>query len=84
MAVNDFQTGTFTQNIVAKYMTAPGSYTTLATLPQAVPLKTAPTAYTEMYLGEFTLANYGTLEMQLTASGTNPLVLDYLRLVPVP
>jgi uncharacterized surface protein with fasciclin (FAS1) repeats len=83
-AVNDFQTGTFTQNIVPKYFVAPSTYTTLATLAHAVPLYTATGAYNEVLLGEFTNNNFGTLEIQLTATATNPIVLDYMRLVPVP
>lgn len=83
-AVNDFQTGTFTQNIIPKYFVAPSTYTTLATLSHAVPLSTAAGAYNELLLGEFTVTNYGTLEIQLTANATNPIVLDYMRLVPVP
>lgn len=83
-AVNDFQTGTFAQSIVAKLFVAPATYTTAATLNHAVPLYTASGAYNEILLGEFTLTNYGTLEIQLTSTATNPIVLDYLRLVPVP
>jgi hypothetical protein len=83
-AVNDFQNGNFTENIVAKFLEPPSTYTTLATLPYAVPQYTAAGAYNERLLGEITLANYGTLEIQLTSTGTNPIVLDYLRLVPVP
>ena len=82
--VNDFQTGAFTQSIVPKYYVAPSTYTTLATLNHAVPLSTAAGAYNELLLGEFTVTNYGTLEIQLTANATNPIVLDYMRLVPVP
>jgi hypothetical protein len=82
--VNDFQTGAFTQAIVPKYYVAPSTYTTLATLTHTVPLSTAAGAYNELLLGEFTVTNYGTLEIQLTANATNPIVLDYMRLVPVP
>jgi len=83
LGVNDFQSAAFSQNIVVKSFNN-GVYTTLATLAHAVPLSTAAGAYTEKLLGEFTNTSYGTLEIQLTASGTNPLVLDYLRIVPVP
>jgi uncharacterized surface protein with fasciclin (FAS1) repeats len=81
-AVNDFQAAAFSQNIVITYLTPPSTYTTLATLPFAVPLSTALGAYLERDLGFVTVTNYGTVEVQLTASGTNPIVLDYLRLVP--
>jgi uncharacterized surface protein with fasciclin (FAS1) repeats len=82
--VNDFQTGVFAQNIVPKSFVAPSTYTTLATLVHNVPLFSAVGAYNEILLGEFTVTNYGTLEIQLTATTTNPIVLDYIRLVPVP
>jgi uncharacterized surface protein with fasciclin (FAS1) repeats len=81
--VNDFQTGAFTQNIVVKSLNLPATYTTLATLAHPVPLNTAVGAYDEKLLGEFTVNNFGILEIQLTSTATNPLVLDYLRLVPV-
>ncbi|THU36060.1 fasciclin domain-containing protein [Niastella caeni] len=83
LGVNDFQGTTFNQSVVVKAVTGPTS-TTLATLTHAVPLSTAAGAFNEKLLGEFTSTSYGTLEIQLTASGTNPLVLDYLRIVPVP
>lgn len=57
----------------------------------AVPLYTATGAYTEVLLGSFTTNLYGILEFRLTSggttlgsSGTGPIVLDYLRIVPVP
>ena len=64
-------------------MTGP-TYTTLATLAHAVPLSTAAGAFNEKLLGEFISPIYSNIEIQLTASGTLPLVLDYLRIVPVP
>jgi uncharacterized surface protein with fasciclin (FAS1) repeats len=84
LGVNDFQSGAFTQNIVVKAITGPTTTTTLATLAHAVPLSTAAGAFNEKLLGEFTSTSFGSIEIQLTASGTNPLVLDYLRIVPVP
>jgi uncharacterized surface protein with fasciclin (FAS1) repeats len=83
LGVNDFQATTFNQNIVVKAVSGV-TYTTLATLPHAVPLSTAAGAFNERLLGEFTSPSYGNIEIQLTASGTLPLVLDYLRIVPVP
>jgi len=64
-------------------------------LSYAVPLKTAAGAYNEVLLGSFTSNLYGTLDLRLTSggtanppvlgsSGTGPIVLDYLRIVPVP
>lgn len=90
LGTNDFQTGAFTQTVVAKSYVPPATpgglptYTTLASLPHAVPLYTAAGAYNEINVGEFTPNNFGTLEIQMTSTGTNPIVLDYLRLVPVP
>lgn len=83
-AINDFQTTALTQSIVGKYLTPPSTYTTLATLSHAVPLYTAAGAYNEIYLGDIVMTKFGTLEIQLTAATTNPITLDYLRLVPVP
>jgi hypothetical protein len=83
-AVNDFQTGAVTESIVFKSFVPPATYTTITTLNYPVPLSTAAGAYNEVLLGEVTFTGYGTVEVQLTSSGTNPIVLDYLRLVPVP
>ena len=90
LGTNDFQTGTFTQNVIPKSYQPPATpggtptYTTLATLAHNVPLFTAAGAYNEINLGEFTVNNFGILEVQLTCTATNPIVMDYLRLVPVP
>jgi uncharacterized surface protein with fasciclin (FAS1) repeats len=45
--------------------------------------------YSEVYLGEYTVVNYGTTDVYLvsntsTANGLNTLILDYIKLVPVP
>lgn len=64
-------------------------------LSYAVPLKTAAGAYNEVFLGSFTSNLYGTLDLRLTSggtanppvlgsAGTGPMVLDYLRIVPIP
>ncbi len=45
----------------------------------ALPVKN----YTEQLLGEYTVTNYGTLNMFLVANGTNAMTLDYIKLVPV-
>lgn len=57
----------------------------------AVPLLTAAGAYNEVLLGTFTSNSYGILDFRLTSggttlgsAGTGPIVLDYLRIVPVP
>lgn len=79
-AVNDFQTGAVTDSIAAANLTG----TVFGTLPHVVPLYTATGAYNEVSLGQITVSSYGTLEIRLKAQGTNPIVLDYVRLVPVP
>lgn len=84
LGVNDFQAAALTQNIIPKYLSSANVYTTLATLSHIVPLFNAAGAYDEKLLGEFTITNFGTLEIQLTCLTTQPIVLDYLRLVPVP
>ena len=94
---NDFQTGTssanygaFSENVVIKYLASPAPVT-LATLPFAVPLAFNPppsgavnsVAYNEVLLGNLVVTNYGTVEIQLTASSSStPMVLDYVKLVP--
>lgn len=58
----------------------------------AVPASSAPGAYNEILLGTFTSNAFGILEFRLIAggttlngaAGTEPIILDYLRLVPVP
>jgi uncharacterized surface protein with fasciclin (FAS1) repeats len=75
VAVNDFQTGAFTQNLVI------GS-PVVKTLAYAVPLNTTAGSYNEVLLGDFTPDKVGVLDLFLTASGTSPLTLDYLRLEP--
>jgi hypothetical protein len=87
-AVNDFQAGAVLQNISASYL-ASSTYTLLGGLAYNVPLSTAPGAYNEVLLGQFTSTLFGTLEMRViqanaTGVATNtPSVLDYIRLVPV-
>ena len=94
-AVNDFQAANVFQRIVVNYFTPPSTYTAVATTPSplnyAVPLKTAVGAYNEVFLGTFTSTLFGTLDFRLTSggttlgsTGTGPIVLDYLRIVPVP
>ncbi len=79
VAVNDFQTATFSQKLSIDSITN-------ATIPYVVvPL----TTFTEVYIGEFTLANYmDTRDIFLTAANSttaaaNPLVCDYIRIEPV-
>jgi hypothetical protein len=90
LGTNDFQTGTFAQSIIPKSYLPPAvpgglpTYTTLATLNHNVPLNSAAGAYNEIQVGEFTVNNFGILEIQLTCTATNPIVLDYMRLVPLP
>ena len=80
-ATNDFQTGTFSQTINA-WNTSLGALTGTLTYP--VPLYTAVGAYNEVYLGDITNTRYGTIDWRITAVTTGPILLDYIRLVPVP
>ncbi len=95
LGVNDFQTGAVFQRIGVNYFTPPATYTAVMTSPaslnHAVPLKTAVGAYNEVLLGTFTSTSFGTLELRLISggstlgsTGTGPIVLDYVRVVPVP
>lgn len=78
VAVNDFQTVTYSQRL------APG-IATATTFPYTV---VALNNFNEVYLGEFTLAQYQPVyNMYLVAANSttqavNPLVLDYIKLVP--
>lgn len=79
VAVNDVITNTFTQKVGIGEATA-------TLLPY---VNVAPNVYSEVYLGEFTLANYqSVLNIYLTAANStsataNVLVCDYIRLEPV-
>jgi hypothetical protein len=96
LAVNDFQTANVFQSIgVGIFTTPPSTYTPVITVPAllsyAVPLKAAVGAFNEVLIGTFTSTSFGTLEFRLVSggatlgsSGTAPIVLDYLRIVPVP
>lgn len=78
VAVNDFQSSTFQQRLLMESPTA-------TTFPYVtVPLNN----YNEVLLGEYTVNNFGTLDMYLTSAnsttnGVNSLTLDYIKLVPV-
>ena len=79
VAVNDFQTTTYTQLL--------GIGTPTSTI---LPYTTvAVNNYSEVLLGEFTMARYNHfLDIFLTAANTtvaatNPIVCDYIKLVPV-
>lgn len=95
LAVNDFQTANVFQSIGVGYYSTPTTFTALITNPaklnHAVPLKAAVGAFNEVLLGTVTSTAYGRLEFRLTSGGTTlgsagtaPIVLDYLRIVPVP
>ena len=81
LGVNDFQSGAFSQTINA-WNTSLAALT--GTLTHAVPLSTAAGAYNEVNLGVITNTRFGTIDWRLTSTATNPIVLDYLRLVPIP
>jgi uncharacterized surface protein with fasciclin (FAS1) repeats len=80
-ATNDFQAGAFNQTINA-WNTSLAALT--GTLTHAVPLFTAAGAYDEKYLGDITNTRFGTVEWRTTSVTTGPILLDYIRLVPVP
>jgi uncharacterized surface protein with fasciclin (FAS1) repeats len=78
VAVNDFQTATFQQRL------AMGDSTAVNFAYVTVPANN----FNEVLLGEFTVNNFGNLNLYLTganstANGTNSLTLDYIKLVPV-
>ncbi len=81
LGTNDFQAAAFSQTIIGWHT---GLAVAQGTLTHAVPLHTATGAYNEMYLGDITISRFGTVEWRLTATATNPIVMDYMRLVPVP
>ena len=79
VALNDFQTTTFTQKLgIGTATSTTFGYTTVAV-----------NNYNEVLIGEFTLAGYQpTLDIFLTAANTtvaatNPIACDYIRLEPV-
>ena len=78
VALNDFQTATFTQKLgIGSPTSATFNYTTVAL-----------NDYNEVYIGEFTNARYWPkYDIFLTAANSttaaaNPLVCDYIKLVP--
>lgn len=81
MATNDFQAAAFSETINAWHT---GLVASQGSLTYAVPLFTAPTAYNELYLGDITNSRFGTIDWRVTAVTTGPILLDYIRLVPVP
>ena len=84
--VNDFQTGAVTDSILTATsisFTDQNALTTISRLPHVVPLYTATGAYNEVSLGQVNNTLYRRLYILLRAQGTNPMVLDYIRLVPV-
>jgi uncharacterized protein Usg len=81
LGTNDFQATAFSQTINAfNYNVAAQQ----GVLTHAVPLFTATGAYNEIYLGDITNSRFSTVDWRLTATATNPIVMDYIRLVPVP
>ena len=78
VAVNDFQTTTYSQRL------APG-IATATTFPYTV---VAVNNLSEVYLGEFTMAQYQPVyniylvAANSTTAAVNPMVLDYIKLVP--
>jgi Fasciclin domain len=78
VAVNDFQSATFQQRLaLGDPASASFAYVT-------VPVNN----YNEVLLGEYTMSNFGNLNLFLTGAnsttnGVNSLTLDYIKLVPV-
>ncbi|QJD95247.1 fasciclin domain-containing protein [Mucilaginibacter robiniae] len=77
-AINDVQTTAISQQLAFNTVTA-------ATFPYT---NVNPLVYDDVLLGNYTLSKFGTIPMYLiganaTASGTNSLILDYIKLVPV-
>lgn len=81
LGTNDFQASAFNQTINAWSVPLAAVQ---GTLTHAVPLYTATGAYDEKYLGDITVTRFGTVDWRLTSVTTGPIVLDYIRLVPVP
>lgn len=82
LGVNDFQgTAGFNQTINAWHT---GLAAVQGALTHAVPLFSAVGAYNEINLGTVTISKFGTVDWRLTSVTTGPIVLDYLRLVPIP
>lgn len=79
-ATNDFS-GAFSQTINAFHQ---GLGTVQGTLTHVVPLFTAAGAYDEKNLGTITITRYGTVDWRATSITTGNILLDYLRLVPLP
>jgi uncharacterized surface protein with fasciclin (FAS1) repeats len=84
VALNDFQTAAFSQKLAFE-----GSTKNTFTLQNANGYTVVnPNVYTEVYLGETTLPTFkSVLDVYLTAANSttaavNPVVLDYIRLVP--
>jgi uncharacterized surface protein with fasciclin (FAS1) repeats len=78
VAVNDFQAATFTQKLgIGTAISTTFPYTTVAV-----------NNFSEVYIGEFTMSSYQPLfNVYLTAANSttaavNPLVCDYIKLVP--
>lgn len=73
MALNDFQTATFSQKL------AIGTTTSSTFGLKSVVARD----YNEIYIGEFTMSQYAPLfNVYLIANGTNPIVCNYIKLVP--
>lgn len=90
MAVNDFQTGTFPMRLAFKSHTDT-AFADPTNIPfdYAMPYQTVNlNDYSEVYLGEYSPALYGNLDVFLignnvTTNGSNTIVLNYIKLVPV-
>ncbi len=78
VALNDFQTATFQMKVAFKSPAATEFAYKVVSLNN----------FSEVYLGDYTVNNYGLLSLYLlgdnvTTNGVNTLVLDYIKLVPI-
>jgi uncharacterized surface protein with fasciclin (FAS1) repeats len=86
-AVNDFQSGNYSQKLAIDANSIADITATTYHGDTLVRYKTIlPNNFSEVLLGQFTKQTYGILNLFLAANTTptnNPIVLDYLKLVPV-
>jgi uncharacterized surface protein with fasciclin (FAS1) repeats len=86
-AVNDFQSGNFTQKLAINADSIKAVQATTYHGDTLVNFKTiVPNNYSEVLLGQTTIRQYGQIRLFVAANATitnNPIVLDYIKLIPV-
>jgi uncharacterized surface protein with fasciclin (FAS1) repeats len=81
--VNEFQDAAVRQRLGMGRLQLPNNtFTTLFPF-QDFARTTNPAGVKEVYVGDYTLDQYGPLALGMLANGTGPLELDYIKLVPV-